>query len=242
MFLLNDYQNLLSLALEKQYKFVDYSNLHSFHNSILLRHDVDSELWHCLPMARIEHSLGVRATYFLMFRSNSYNLFCVESLHVVKELIDLGHSIGLHYMGELSENDFIEEIQTKVLWEVGVMEKEFGVKIHSVSFHQPTDKILKNSIFIGDLVNTYNKEQLKDFYYISDSNMNWRGNDPIEMIQSKKYNKIQFLIHPMWWTEKEMDLLAKWKTVLQKNMKSIIGHWTLRENTLKDVKPEDLWN
>jgi hypothetical protein len=39
-----------------------------------MRHDIDVSLDFALEMARLEHSMGVRTTYFVMFRSPIYNL------------------------------------------------------------------------------------------------------------------------------------------------------------------------
>ncbi len=70
----------------------------------LLRHDIDNELWSCLPMAELENQIGVQATYFVMPRSTTYNLLCVESREVIKELLKMGHHIGLHFMAEYHTN------------------------------------------------------------------------------------------------------------------------------------------
>lgn len=58
---------------------------------ILMRHDVDRMPGHALETARIEHDLGIRATYY--FRS----IKSVFKPEIMKQIRDMGHEIGYHY-------------------------------------------------------------------------------------------------------------------------------------------------
>ncbi|TCO80310.1 hypothetical protein EV699_11588 [Plasticicumulans lactativorans] len=79
-----------------------------------VRHDVDHKLEVALQMARIEHELGVRATYFLLppgdygCDENYYGSIVGQYIRqndrlreVAQEIAGLGHEIGLH-------NDFLQ--------------------------------------------------------------------------------------------------------------------------------------
>lgn len=239
-FTLSSYHAILETALNNGYQFLGFNQIGQEHSSYscLLRHDVDSELWSCSAMADIEEELGISATYFLMLRSTSYNLFCIESREIIERLLKGGHHIGLHFMVELCEHDTIELLSEKVLAEVKMINHEIGVNIHAVSFHHPSEVILNNNILIGSLINTYNKIQMGDYFYVSDSNMVWRHQRPGEIFAHYVYPRIQLLIHPMWWTSEPMTLKEKWRNVLNYNRKAVIEHWSKRERTLKDISIE----
>src|SRR5262249_8228587 len=106
-FLLSACRAMLETALASGYRFVGYEDIGKETTPLtcLLRHDVDSELYSLEPMMQLEHSLGIRATYFLMTRSTAYNVFSVEGARVVGRLAEHGHRIGLHFMGEQCEQD-----------------------------------------------------------------------------------------------------------------------------------------
>ena len=234
-FLLSSYSQILELGLRQGYSFLGFDQIGQEQTpyTCLLRHDVDSELWSCLPMANIETRLGIPATYFVMMRSTVYNLFCLESLQTVEKLIKGGHNIGLHFMGELCENDSIEILSEKVLREVSLLEREFDITVPAVSFHQPTEKILKNDITIKGLINTYNQTQMKGYFYISDTNMIWKYESPAEIFRNHTYPHLQLLIHPIWWTERRLSLKDKWRHALDNNRQVVVEHWYARERTLE---------
>jgi len=58
---------------------------------ILMRHDVDRMPGHALKTARIEHELGIRATYY--FRATR----SVFRPDIMRQIRDMGHEIGYHY-------------------------------------------------------------------------------------------------------------------------------------------------
>jgi hypothetical protein len=236
-FVLPSYRKILEIALESNYEFLGFDRIgeESSPYSCILRHDVDSELWSCRPMAEIEEILGVTATYFVMLRSTSYNLFCIESRRVIEKLLGKGHQIGLHLMDELYEDYETNLLSEKILTEVDIVKKELGIEISAVSFHHPKERILNQNIFIGSLINTYNQIQMKDYFYVSDSNMIWRHEHPEEIFAGHLYPRVHLLIHPMWWTPEPMSLKEKWLQVLNGNRKVIAEHWQSRERTLKDI-------
>lgn len=57
----------------------------------ILRHDVDRRIGTALRMAELEHSHGVRSTYF--FRRSMVK----DSPEIIKQVSDFGHEVGLHY-------------------------------------------------------------------------------------------------------------------------------------------------
>jgi len=63
---------------------------------LFLRHDVDMSLDAALAMAELEAERGVAATYFMMTRSDFYNLDSRAGDRALARLRELGHRVGLH--------------------------------------------------------------------------------------------------------------------------------------------------
>ncbi|MDI3540059.1 MAG: hypothetical protein PWQ52_1182 [Methanolobus sp.] len=59
--------------------------------SVILRHDVDREVGRNLAMARLEHSMGIRSTYY--FR-HVKDVFIPDA---IREVAAMGHEVGFHY-------------------------------------------------------------------------------------------------------------------------------------------------
>src|SRR4051794_14022454 len=67
------------------------------HPHVLWRHDVDASVHRALVLARIEAELGVRSTYFFALRSEFYNLLESGVTRRAREILELGHWLGLHF-------------------------------------------------------------------------------------------------------------------------------------------------
>lgn len=59
--------------------------------AVIMRHDVDRKPGNSLRMAKLEHELGVKATYY--FRTIPHTL----KPEIIREIAKLGHEIGYHY-------------------------------------------------------------------------------------------------------------------------------------------------
>lgn len=191
-----NYFKFLENCLEYNYKFSRFQDIKNNEDlNIIIRHDIDFSPKLALEMAKIENSLSIKSTYFFMIRSPFYNLFSRANNEIVKEIISLGHEIGLHYDEGYYSKDI--DLQYLIDNEINILENNFDIKVNAVSFHQPSKKVIDNEIKIKQ-INTYDKLFFRDIKYLSDSNMNFKEN-PLEVIQQKEFSKIQLLIHPMWW-------------------------------------------
>src|SRR4051812_29321614 len=99
MYSKDSYRALLSLALAKGYRFISFEDPHpaDAERIIYLRHDVDLLPKSAQELAEINHSLGVRATFFVQLRSMAYNLFDPNTLQSVRAILNLDQYVGLHY-------------------------------------------------------------------------------------------------------------------------------------------------
>ena len=233
-FTLKRYEEILISAISGGYDFINFEQIdkNSSPYNCILRHDIDVELLSCLPILEVERECNIKATYFLMLRSTAYNLLCIESKRIIERILEDGHKIGLHFMNEFYNDNSPSAVIKNILYEKSTLENELEVKINSFSFHQPSQEILNSQINIPSMVNTYRKDDMGDFYYMSDTNMRWREEHPIDIFTKKLHSNLQLLIHPIWWTENFCSIQDKWKNTIISNNKVVLRHWIERERSL----------
>ena len=92
-FTLTTYQKLLTTLKSKGYTFQLFADAieNPQANTIILRHDVDLHPENALRTAKIEHSLGIRSTYFFRIIPETFKP------EIIQQIADLGHEIGYHY-------------------------------------------------------------------------------------------------------------------------------------------------
>lgn len=226
LFTKTGYRDLLRTLIAEQFAFstFDHRNRSADNKTCLLRHDIDADLGAALEMARIEQAEGVHATYFLMLRSPLYNLFGRSNTKIVQEIIRLGHAIGLHYDEGFRSMDQ-QPTEELISMEADILEKFFGQKITVVSFHQPGENILQGRLKLQRFLNTYDADDLKGFMYLSDSNKVWKT-EPTTLIKSGTCQKLQLLIHPLWWMhENESTTQDAWN-------RAILANWERSQEQL----------
>jgi hypothetical protein len=228
------YRHIMKSALQNGYKFISYTDLKHYlikpQNICLLRHDCDNDLSAALSIARIESEMGIRSTYFVMLRSAVYNLLSFPCKNIVKEIVSLGHWVGLHFDAQPYEHSESLDIAIHVDRERAWISGEFNVSVDVVSFHQPSLKILENKIKLNCL-NTYDRIDMAGIYYLSDSNMIWKEGCPSELFGQRSYLRLQLLLHPEWWTSREINLDQKWLMILFNQFDIIQGSLLEREAT-----------
>lgn len=213
------YKDILINAQLHGYQFIGFGDMHKVNDDdkyCLMRHDVDTSLKCALEMAEIEHTLGVKATYFFMLRSPAYNLFGRYAYHVINRIKEMGHEIALHFDAAhpaVNSNDLVNAVEVELNILLGLSKQH----IHAVSFHQPSPFILKGNTLVPGVINTYHKEQMKDWYYTSDSNRVWKEHNALSVFDCEQYKKIQILIHPIWWICEEPVIEDAWDHALTDN-------------------------
>jgi len=198
-FTFSNYRKLLQLA-KLGWEFFDYRNIEWEKKFIIWRHDVDLSLNCSLSLAKIEYDEHIKATYFINPHSEFYNIAEPSHNKIVKEILSLGHDIGLHfdstYHGVKSES----ELNVPLLKESNYLKDLFGVKPISFSFHNPVAENLEFDAdeYVG-LINCYSKRFKNEIGYCSDSNGHWRFRRLFNVLSDQVDDRLQVLTHPGWW-------------------------------------------
>lgn len=199
----SSYRGLLRLTAS-QYAFCGYPEPGTGPH-VILRHDLDASLQRALALARIEREEGALATYFLFPRCLYYNLLHPESKAVVREIISMGHRVGLHF--DISSDHAPEDLLQLVDFEKRLIEHEFGQTPEAVSFHLAGDfpsRLPKEHDYCG-MVNAYSARMASEYRYVSDSNGVWRFTPWAELIDARRHPRLHVLTHPEWWTPTSMS-------------------------------------
>ncbi len=212
LFTYEEYTNLLRALKDRDYSFSFFSEGSESRSrpmgpSVYLRHDVDRNPSSARTMAEIEQDLDVQSTFFLLVRTDFYNVFSKANSEIVYDILEMNHRLGLHfdcaaYSGSLNESLLIEHVQK----EIGLLESFFGIEIRGVSFHRPDDWILETKVDLPEpLVSTYDQEYTEDITYLSDSRGVWSHGHPLESSAFEDRDPLQILVHPPWWNESDVD-------------------------------------
>jgi len=194
---LDEYSVLLKKFIELGYKYVKYENINSGKRHIVLRHDVDMSVDDAYKVALIEYSLNIKAYYFILVRSELYNIFDPLVSKKILDILNMGHMIGLHFDTSLyastDDLDYFAEFECQVL------EKLINSSVTIISFHRPEKKMLNNNDLIAGRIHTYQPKFFSDIGYCSDSKGDWLYGHPLQHESIIKNTALQLLIHPIWW-------------------------------------------
>lgn len=199
------YKEMIDLLKENGYAISDYYGYEQYDKVAILRHDVDMDLNKALEMAKYEHQLGIKTTYFVLLTSDFYNVFSEKNEQILKEIMSLGHTIGLHF--DETKYEDCDDITEAIEQEIYILQKCLGKQVGTVSMHRPSQKALDENWIIsnGTVINSYSTEFFREFKYVSDSRGHWRE-DINGLIKSNTYNRLHILSHPIWYNEKERSV------------------------------------
>jgi hypothetical protein len=199
---IDTYRQMLAKITSSR-RVITYREVRNHDEFILWRHDCDMSLNRALEIARIDQEIGVKSTFFVMVRSNFYNVLEKTQTNIVREIVKLGHDVGLHfdasYYSSLDKNFSLEE---SIMIDSKYLEDVAQVPLYVFSFHNPSTEILENNdLEYGGLLNCYSKYLSDLTHYGSDSNGYWRHKPIPEIIKDESKKRLQILTHPEWWLQ-----------------------------------------
>jgi len=174
------YKELLLELISKEYQFVTVegyftSNYNHDRPFILMRHDVDRRPNSSLQMARIEHTLGLKSTYY--FRAISKTL----KPKIIEEIVALGHEIGYHYESLAETNGDYAEALIDFEKNLSIFNRLYPIR--SISMHgRPTSKWDSRLLWAkydykkyGILSEPYFDLDFNEILYITDAGRAWNN-------------------------------------------------------------------
>lgn len=201
-FTYDSYEYLLDLLKDKGYDFCNYNNYKEFRKPIILRHDIDFSIDEALEFAKLENRKSIKSTYFVLLSTDFYNIFSKRANELLKEIMNLGHKIGLHFDEKRYDISNVMDLEKRIEKEASYLEGVLCSSINVVSMHRPSKWILENDIQFVKVTNAYSRTFMEDFKYLSDSRMHWKE-DVLTIVRNLKYEKLHILTHPFWYSYKE---------------------------------------
>ena len=197
-----DYKVLLNNLVSKNFVTKNYENIIHNKKHIILRHDIDILPSDAINLAEIENSYNYKAYYFFLVNTDFYNVNSQNNKKIIRNLVNLGHQIGLHYDDvntEKSKNimDSVIEQECKILEDISQQ------KISCISFHRPSKELFGLDEKIAGRLHTYMPEFFSKISYVSDSRGEWNYGHPLENDFYDNGTAAQVLIHPEWWNTNE---------------------------------------
>jgi hypothetical protein len=168
------YGELIDAAHAGGYRFAFFDGAPA-EGAVILRHDVDISLEAALRMAELEADAGAAATYFLMTRSEFYNLASPSGEAALARLQALGHRVALHAVWPHVDRD--ERLDAVLAW------------------HNPEPEYMCQPV--AGFVNVMESRWTTS--YRSDSNQHWRQGCPHEQLRAGEFEWLQLLTHPEIW-------------------------------------------
>ena len=241
-FTLEAYTAILKAGLDAGYAMYPVSEWHDLPQDkrlgIMLRHDVDRRPQNALDMARAEHGLGVRSTYYFRI------LPCAFDPRIIKEIQALGHEIGYHYEDwHLAKRDpkkalaLFEEHLAKIRQYAPVrsiamhgspLSSENNMTIwqhHDFARHGVNDAVLSfdyaGYVFFTDSGRTFgaSSANLRDYLGDAGSVPDVRTSEQLAAwLKRRPAERVQISVHPERWNKPGWAWMRQWGVDMAANL------------------------
>jgi hypothetical protein len=173
---LEHYRELLRAAKHGGYRWAGFDGTPQ-PGDLILRHDVDLSLEAAVAVAEVEAEEDAWSTWFLLTRSNFYNLDSAAGEAAVARLRELGGRIAHH-----------------AVWPHVDLDARF---VPVVAWHNPDPEYMRAPI--EGATNVMEAPFFDPEHYRSDSNQHWRHGCPHEQLAAGEFEWLQLLTHPEIW-------------------------------------------
>lgn len=182
-------------------------------SGIILRHDVDLDVYPAFELSRREADRGIRGSFFFLTTASTYNCQSRANRSMIRQMADDGFEIGLHFDPSMYQAVAVEELGHHARAETAQLEDICGCRVNSVSLHNPS--VANEYPMLPGWLNAYDDAIFDPSVYLSDSRMTFRA-DPKEFFAKARERTHQLLLHPMHYSETEpvyprakLDLLRR---------------------------------
>ncbi|MEZ5666382.1 MAG: hypothetical protein R3F55_02905 [Alphaproteobacteria bacterium] len=169
---------------------------------LLLRHDLDHDLWSAVTLAGIEAEEAATATYFVQTCCPFYNLLAPAGRAAIRAITEAGHEIGLHYEAARYAGPGGD---AALAADIRLLQDLSGQPVTAAAQHIPIDGgqvDLSARIANDAYAPRFTTGRVS---YISDSLMHWRQATPHDLIAAGR--AFQLLTHPECWTADHRSML-----------------------------------
>lgn len=242
------YQQLLSALIKCDYKFVTFEQFCEGlrpEKMIILRHDVDLKAENSLAVAKIEASLGLKASYYFRVVAQS------NKPEIIKEIASLGHEIGYHYEDMAIVDGDVEKAYAHFIDKLAYFRGFYPVR--TICMHgSPAKKFDNKDLWTKydykamDLIGEpyFDLHQLDpEMHYITDTGRMWDGhkysvrdkmsrnqitnihstNDLISAVEMGEFpNKVMITTHPQRWTNNSYSWCVEFLNQSFKNLLKLL--------------------
>jgi hypothetical protein len=246
-FTFENYRNLLAMALTEGYLFSDYEieNIGTGdQRKIVWRHDVEFSVHKAHKMALIESEKGVKAHYFFQLHSEFYNLLEKEILLLAKEIVALGHYIGLHFDAHFWEIRSKDELEKCLEIDKKILETMLEVEVKSFSFHNTTPELLSlDDSYYAGMLNVYARAIRDKYRYCADSTGFWRYERLSDVLRDPSIQYLQVLTHDGMWQETALAPRQRVKRCVDTRAFRVMERYDLFLKRLnqKNVDTDEVW-
>lgn len=232
------YRTLIQRFLDVGYEARLFHELDPAKAHLVLRHDIDFSLAAALDIARIEADLGIRSHFYVLLRTEFYNLTGPIDWDRLLTIAELGHDVGLHFDASQYDQE-MAVLETAAVRECEMLEAILGREVTSISFHRPAKNLQGLARRFARRSHAYEPRFFSDIAYVADSQGLFRYGHPLDEPAFANRKAIQLLTHPIWWREVEVpdrmaildELLIDRAKVLHQEAKSNCIPYALRHIT-----------
>jgi hypothetical protein len=199
-FTLDDYRTLIRNFRRAGYDIRKVSAMSDLSPGrvLFLRHDVDYHLYGVNAMAEMESNLGCCATYYVLLTSH-YNVLYPENVQILRNLLGMGHEIGLHYDLECYPRD-PEESLSRLKMEISILSDAIGRPVRTIGTHEPF-KLPDPFLTLEGLFHPQDPRFQEGLFFVSDSCRVWRDDSLLRCFGSNPPNRVLMNTHPELWLD-----------------------------------------
>jgi len=197
------YVQMIEGLTDTGYMVVDFEEVESERRHLILRHDVDFDLSAAIELATLEAEHGWCSTYFVLLRTEFYNLFSAQGRKALSSLVELGRRVGLHFDAALYEPD--DDLAHALSTECRLLEAALGQPVTRFSRHRPAAGNGTVMPLLPGLMDAYDPRFVHDIGYCSDSRGAWTHGHPLKHEAVILGRALQLLTHPIWWTDERTN-------------------------------------
>lgn len=215
LYSLEKYTWLLKRLADARGRYSDF--IKPEHGAVILRSDIDYDPAFAAQMARVNAENGAIGTFFVLVSSPFYSIFEPKTYKALREIVDAGQNVGLHYHHRDQEFD-AERLKKELEALRFVVPEAQSV----VAWHNPAEDLdaLNASLEEMGLVSAYDSRFFGKGKYTSDSNCTRSAEVMSATVKEANSDTVQVLCHPLIWVlggadmDDVLDAYVKYKSEL----------------------------